>query len=252
MSLFYRKYGSGEALIILHGLFGSSMNWNAIGKKLSADYTVYLVDQRNHGKSFHSDDFNYVLLSKDINDFMLQNNIEKAHLLGHSMGGKAALQFVFDYPEKLLSVIIVDIGIKQFDFKDSDLLQAMVNLRLHEFTNRQEIDHQLAIKIPEFSLRQFIMQNIKRSKEGNFQWRMNLSVLYENINEVGRKIETGNVFYKPALFIRGSDSNYIMDEDKKEINKYFKKVTYNDVKGAGHWVHFDQPNEFLKRVQAFL
>jgi len=252
MNLFFRKYGSGDALVILHGLFGSSMNWNSIGKKLSENYSVYLLDQRNHGKSFHSDDFNYEILSNDLNEFMIENQIEQAHLLGHSMGGKASLQFAFDYPEKVKSLAIVDIGLKKFRFQDSELLQAMIELDLNIVKSRKEIDEQLKDKIPEFALRQFIMQNIHRSKEGSFDWRMNLSVLANNIKEVGAEIDAKGVFAQPTLFIRGSKSDYILDEDMIELKKYFENVSFETIKDAGHWVHFDNPNDFLSLVEEFL
>lgn len=252
MNLFFRKHGSGDALVILHGLFGSSMNWNSIGKKLSKKYSVYLVDQRNHGKSFHSNEFNYGVLSNDLNVFLIKNQIDQVHLLGHSMGGKTALQYAFDYPEKVKSLVVVDIGLKKFRFQDFDLLQAMNGLDLNTVRSRKEIDKLLADHIPVFGLRQFIMQNIQRSKEGSFEWRMNLPILSEKIKEVGEQIKSKNIFIQPTLFVRGSKSDYILDEDMVEIKKYFKNVRFETIKDAGHWVHFDNPNDFLSLVEEFL
>lgn len=252
MSLAYRKFGSGEPLVILHGLFGSSINWNSIGKEFSNYFTVYLIDQRNHGKSFHSNVFDYDALSKDLLGFIIEHQIDKINLLGHSMGGKVALRFSADHPEKLINLIIVDIGLRKFEFKDCALLDAMCKLNLKLMQARSEIDNFLSDSIPHLSLRQFIMQNIQRTKSGDFAWRINLSVLVKEIHQIGAEIKMNKVYDKPCLFITGENSDYVLDANKLEISKWFSKVKYHKIKDAGHWVHFDNPLAFVESVKRFL
>ena len=252
MKLHFRKYGTGTPLIILHGLFGSGLNWNSVGKKLAENYTVYILDQRNHGKSPHSDFFSYQHLCDDLLAFYQHYGINKAVLMGHSMGGKVVLDFSFAYPKMVEKLIIVDIGIKEYPVKDESLLNAMTNLDLKKHVSRKEIDIELRKTIKDESLRLFIMQNLQRGKDNQFSWRMNLPVLAEKIDEVSKKIHTKTKIDNPALFVVGQQSDYVLPGDMDDLKKQFTNIQFAIIKNAGHWVHADEPGLFEKAVTKFL
>ena len=252
MKLYFRKYGNGKPLIILHGLFGSGINWNSVGKILARDYTVYIPDQRNHGKSPHSHDCSYEHLTQDLFAFYSDNGIDNAVLLGHSMGGKVALKFAFEYPQMVEKLIVVDIGIKEYPVKDERLIGAMVNLELGKYTSRKEIEIELGKDIKEESMRLFIMQNLLRTQDHGFSWKMNLDVLSQNTDQVSEAINVSGIFNARTLFISGGQSDYLLPEDRDNLKKNFASVQFDVIANAGHWVHADELELFNNSIAEFL
>ncbi|AZQ63322.1 alpha/beta fold hydrolase [Flammeovirga pectinis] len=254
MNLFYREIGEkgNTPFLIFHGLFGQCDNWMTLGKVLSEKFHVYMIDQRNHGQSPHSEDFSYQFLADDIKDFIEQHEIEKPIVLGHSMGGKAVMQFAANYPSMLSRMIIVDIAPRFYPVHHQVILEGLNALPITTIKTRGEADKALAEYIPNFGERSFLLKNIYRKKEGGFAWRPNLKVITENIEEVGKALESNHLIEVPTLFIGGSSSNYIQEADQKEINEKFASVHIVMIDGAGHWVHAEKPKELLEAINKFV
>lgn len=251
MLLNFRKLGSGPAIFVLHGVFGSSDNWQSIGKELSDDFTVYLVDLRNHGNSPHSDVMNYDVMAEDIRNLAVAEGVQKFHLMGHSMGGKAAMNFASRFPNFLDKLVVVDIGPKYYAPHHQQIFRGFNAIDLKTLISRNEAEEVMSYEIPDFGVRQFILKNLKRTDEG-FTWKINLPVIEKNIESVGEAIGIDKPVQVPTLFIRGSKSNYIQEEDMKSINKMFPSAKLTTVEGAGHWVHAEKPKELLSVLFDFL
>jgi pimeloyl-ACP methyl ester carboxylesterase len=266
MKLFFRHLGSGEPLIILHGLYGSSDNWHSIGRELSAEYSVYLVDQRNHGNSPHSSDHSYSLLSDDLQEFMAGQNLDSALIMGHSMGGRAVLQFGLNHPDKVRKMIVVDISPMGNEFRQNApeimvhnrIINALLQVDTGLITSRDEADKQLQQSIALASIRQFLLKNLKRTPEGKFRWAFNLKTLSEKLPDIftgiirENEINPESIPQFPLLFIKGTLSGYIRPEDETSIRKYFPWAEIKAIPGAGHWVHAEQPAAFLQAVREFI
>lgn len=252
MKLNFRKTGSGEPLIILHGLFGSADNWFSIAKELEKDFTLYLVDQRNHGDSPHSDEWNYKVMAEDIKELMEEEGIEKAFFMGHSMGGKTVMNFALRYPEKVMKLIVADIAPRHYPVHHQTILEGLTSVNLKEIKSRKEADDQLAKYIKEAGIRQFLLKSLGRNKDGDFIWKINLSVIKEKIENVGEALDYDSTFDKLTLFMGGANSDYIQEKDKEEIDKYFPNSHLIYIKNAGHWLHAEQPQAVIDTVKAFL
>lgn len=252
MTLNYKTFGQGQPLIILHGLLGSLDNWQTIGKQLAENYSVFIIDQRNHGKSPHSAEFNYELLAEDLHEFMEEHFISSAHILGHSMGGKVAMCFALKYPDMVDKLIIADIAPVQYEEGHKDIFDALFSIDLSQEDNRNEIDEKLKLKIPNFGVRQFLMKGLTRNDEKELAWRFNLKDIWANYQEILKAFETDEQFDEKTLFIKGEKSNYIIDEYKKDILKYFPKSNIVVISNVGHWLHAEKPQEFFETVNSFL
>jgi pimeloyl-ACP methyl ester carboxylesterase len=252
MELNYKEFGQGEPIIILHGLFGTLDNWQTIAKQLAKNFTVFIIDQRNHGKSPHDDLFDYQVLAEDLKGFMESKWIYKATIIGHSMGGKTAMQFALNYPEMVDKLVIVDIAPVDYVGGHETIFNAMFGLDLSVLESRSEINEQLKKDIPEDGVRLFLMKNLSRTKDGKFAWKMNLPALYANYQTILSSIESNDVFDEPTLFIRGEKSNYIKDEMVLDIQDYFPLMQLETVSNAGHWIHAENPKEFLNKLNVFL
>ena len=253
MKLNYKSFGSGFPLIILHGLFGMLDNWQTIAKKLADNYLVYIVDLRNHGKSPHHADFNYESMAEDLQVFMEENWIYEAYIMGHSMGGKTAMQFALSYPDLVKKLIVVDIAPKKYAAGHQAIFEALLSLDLSTINNRKEAAAQLKNKIPAVGIQQFLLKNLNRNKEGRYEWKMNLPIIhqqYANILENVRMEE--HAFDSPTLFIKGGASNYILETDLPAIQYFFPTAQLETVPKAGHWVHAVAPTELLNLVNGFI
>lgn len=253
MKLSYRKLGEGKPLFILHGLFGSSDNWQTLGKGFAEHFTVYLIDQRNHGQSPHSDESSYEVMSEDIKELADDEGLDKIMLIGHSMGGKVAMQFAVKYPERVEKLVVVDIGPKKYPVTNQFILDAIDSLDLAEFKNRKEVDERLAPMIPDFGTRQFLLKNLYWNDAQQLDWKFNYPALKQHIKAVGdvTPIPDGPIDV-PALFVKGEKSDYIFQGDIKLITSMFPQAELVTIPGAGHWVHADKPQEFYKEVLEFL
>ncbi|MEM8898239.1 MAG: alpha/beta fold hydrolase [Bacteroidota bacterium] len=252
LALNSKVIGSGPALIILHGLFGSLDNWLSHAKTLSEDFTVHLLDQRNHGKSPHADEWNYPLMAEDLLAYMDAEGILTSSLLGHSMGGKTALTFADAYPERLEKLIIADMTPKQYKPHHDEIIEALLSVPLGEISQRSEVDEILKRSIDEVSVRQFLLKGLGRDKEKRFAWKFNLEVISQNYEEVLKEIPLEDPNYLPTLFIYGSKSNYLNESDLESLPQLFPLAQFVSVSDAGHWLHAENPTVFIKEVQDFL
>ena len=247
MDLNYKTFGQGEPVIILHGLFGSLDNWHSFAKDLAHDYLVYIVDQRDHGKSPHTTAFDYNILAEDLRQFMEDKWILKAHIMGHSMGGKVAMQFAALYPQMIDKLIILDIAPKKYHSRHDDIFEALLDLNLEPLKSRKEAEDIISVKIKADTMRAFLLKNLKRNKDGSFKWKINLALLFENYDNISEGLEHKDPIYIPSLFVNGSKSDYVNEEDKIFIRKIFPNTTFVTIQGAGHWLHADKPTE-LKNI----
>lgn len=252
MQLNHKTFGQGPPLIILHGLFGTLDNWQTLAKRWADHYTVVLVDQRNHGRSPHLDAHSYPLMAEDLKAFMEANWMYEASLLGHSMGGKTVMQFATHYPEMVEKMVVVDIGPKSYVGGHETIIQALNDLPLEKIDDRKEADAFLAERIPDFGVRQFLLKNLTREKEGGYRWKMNLPILTRDYPAILENIEPAESYDGPALFIRGEQSNYIQDGDLFLIQETFPAAELQTIAKAGHWVHAQQPKALYEAVSAFL
>lgn len=267
MKLNYRKIGKGYPLIIIHGLYGSSDNWLSVAKELSDNFEVFILDQRNHGASPHSDSHTYENLKEDLLEFMDDHKIEKASLLGHSMGGKTVMFFAADYPERVTNLIVADIAPKNYT-KISDyapqtidhenIVSAMLNFDLSNYNSRTEIDQKLSESISSERVRQFLLKNLKRNDNKEFVWKLNIKTISEYLPQImdgmdKEKFQKGKgITGFPVLFIKGENSNYITDDDHQLIRTIFPYAEITSIPKAGHWVHAEQPKLLVKTIEYFV
>ncbi len=250
MDLFYRELGSGKPLVILHGLFGFSDNWQTHAKKFSEYYRVILVDIRNHGHSPWSDEFSYQLMVDDLLKLFNKLNLSDVILLGHSMGGKVAMHFAQSHPEFLEKIIVVDMGVKEYPLHHQHILKAFDSIDLSQLTARSEAERILSSFIESKGVVQFLLKNLYWIDKGKLAWRVNFKVLQLAMPEILKALPIKEVFV-PTLFIRGALSDYILDADIEEIENLFPDSLLVTVEQAGHWVHAEAPEEFTDSVLSF-
>ena len=253
MEVLHSKFqGEGTPLIILHGYFGMGDNWKSHANKLSEDYQVHLVDQRNHGRSFHSDDFDYELLVEDLEVYFDFHKIESAIVLGHSMGGKTAMMFAVTFPEKVQKLIVADIAPKNYPPHHHQILEALGAVDFSKIKLRTEVDEILKQFIDEMGVRQFLLKNVYRKTKDELDFRFNLESLTENNNEVGAPLPAFTEYDGEVLFLRGANSGYITDDDTALIQAHFPKAKVETIDNAGHWLHAENPIGFMTTLQVFL
>ncbi len=252
MKLNYKEFGQGDPLIILHGLFGTSDNWQTLAKQFAKNYTVFIIDQRNHGRSPHDDEFNYQVMAEDLKDFMEEHWIYETKMIGHSMGGKTAMQFALDYPDMLEKLVVVDIANQQYEGGHESIFKALLSLDLDKIKNRKEADEFLKGQIEDFGVRQFLLKNLTRNKEGGYEWKMNLPIIHKNYQSILGKIESEETFENATLFIKGGLSKYITDENFATTQQLFPNSELKTIENVGHWVHAAAPKELLQIVESFL
>lgn len=257
MNLFFRKIGDGPVpVIILHGLFGSCDNWLTVGKNIAAQlgptFSVYLVDQRNHGRSPHEAAFDYHVLANDLRDFVSQHQLTNPILVGHSMGGKVVMQYALSYPGTFKKLVVVDIAPRPYPVHHSAIMAGLKSIDLARLQNRQEAETQLTKYEPDAGVRQFLLKNLYRNDQNEFCWRINLTAIEQNLPLIGAEITSNYQVEEPALFIRGDQSKYIRDGDWAGIERLFPNATLATIQGAGHWVQAEKPAEFTAILIRFL
>lgn len=253
MKLFYRKFGEGQPFFILHGLFGQSDNWNSLAKQIAEQgFAVYTVDQRNHGLSPHSDRWDYPSMSDDLKELMDDLKAKNAVLLGHSMGGKTAMQFALEHADRLDKLIVADIAPRYYAPHHQAILQGLDAVDFTFIKTRKEAEAVLAQYIGDYGTKQFLLKNIYWKDDGQMDWRFNLDVISREIEQIGKAIETDHHCDTPSLFIRGEKSDYVLDSDILEIQEIFPRSYVETIKDSGHWIHAEQPAAFLKSVLNFV
>ena len=245
--------GQGQPFIILHGFLGMCDNWKTLGKKFSEQgFEIHLVDQRNHGRSFHSEAFNYNLLVEDLKHYCEAYNLEDIILLGHSMGGKTAMLFAAKYPELVSKLIVADVSPRYYPTHHESILEGLSALDFKVINTRKEAEDVLVNYVSEFGIRQFLLKNLYWKDKGQLDLRINLKVLKENIEEIGEALPTNSKFNGDILFLRGDKSNYISFNDEILILEYFPKAVVKTISNAGHWLHAENPKEFYETVMLFV
>jgi esterase len=265
MKLFYRKYGAGHPLIILHGLFGSSDNWASLAKKLSRSFMVIVPDQRNHGQSPHSHIHDYDSMKEDLAELVKELGLRKFILAGHSMGGKTAVKYALNWPEKLNGLIIADIS----PFKGTgnsnenlmvhrQILDFMINENISGIKTRNEIDSRLKETIKSERIRKLILKNLLREPDNTFSWKINAPAIKENLDKIAEGIEPGGkipveITGFPVIFMKGEHSDYLQENDYAEILRVFPGAEFIKIPHAGHWMHSDNPEAvmdcFMRLIQ---
>ncbi|WP_273565894.1 alpha/beta fold hydrolase [Maribacter halichondriae] len=245
--------GEGKPLVILHGFLGMSDNWKTLGGRYAdTSYEVHLIDQRNHGHSFWSEEFNYDLLSEDLKQYYEHHTLDKAIVLGHSMGGKTAMQFACDYPEKVEKLIVADIAPKYYPPHHQDIVNALNQLDFSTIRSRSDADEALGKNIKDMGTRQFLLKNLYWVEKGKLGFRFNLEVLSQKMNEIGENIGTTDSYNGPTLFLRGDRSEYVVNADFPEIKRHFPKAEIETIDKAGHWLHAENPEQFFEKTMNFL
>ena len=251
--LYSKIEGLGKPLLIIHGFLGMSDNWKTLGALYALEgFQVHLLDLRNHGRSFHSKDFNYQVMADDVLNYCQVNTIKNASIIGHSMGGKAAMFFAMQHPEMIDKLIIADIGPKYYKPHHQDILAGLNAVDFSQKPDRNQVDEILKNDIPDFGTRQFLMKNLYWVEPGQLGFRFNLEVFNQKIDEIGEALAHESVFFKPTLFIRGGNSNYILDEDLENIKEHFPRAILITVPNVGHWLHAENPKVFLEHTLMFL
>ena len=252
LQLHFREFSEGPPLIILHGIFGSGENWLTVSKKFSEKFRVFLPDQRNHGRSPHSPDFGYYELVEDLRQFADQRGIEKFFLIGHSMGGKVAMRFAAEFPNRLAGLVVVDIAPRLYQPHHQNVIAGLKAVDIEHSQSRAEAEQAMATHIEEEDVRQFLLKNLYRKEDGKFAWRINLPVLEKAVETIGENPEPIVPVSVPALFVRGANSRYIREEDEAGIRLRFPHAQIATINGAGHWVQAEKPQEFAALVMDFL
>ena len=259
MKLFFRQTGdTGPAIVILHGVFGSSDNWLTISKTIAAQgYRVFALDQRNHGQSPRADDQSYTSMAADLREFLIDQQLDNPILIGHSMGGKTVMQYAMDYrnaePQNSFDkLVVVDIAPRFYPVHHRDIIRGLNAIDLMNLGSRNEADAVLSRYEPLVGVRQFLLKNLYRNEQGRFDWRLNLPVIERELHGIGDELTNSRIVTEPTLFMRGSESPYITDEDIPTIKRIFPNARVETIQGAGHWVQAEKPVEFVETLIKFL
>ncbi|WP_439555719.1 alpha/beta fold hydrolase [Dyadobacter sp.] len=253
MQLNFKQVGEhGKPVIILHGVFGLLDNWSGISKTIAElGYRVYLVDQRNHGRSPHAGPLDFPTFAADLKEFIAEHHLENPILIGHSMGGKTVMQYAVTYPGTYEALVVVDIGPKGYPIHHAQILEGLNAIPIDKIESRNEADELLSEYEPILAVRQFLLKNLYRKDEGGFAWRFNLPLLTTDMANVGQEITYQTPISGPVLFIRGEKSDYIKDEDFAGIQEMFPEARFETIADAGHWVQAEKPKEFVAAVAGF-
>ena len=235
-------YGNGLPILILHGVFGMSDNWHTLAKRLAEKYWVIIPDLRNHGRSGHSDIFDYEVMAGDIKELLEENHIRHCNIIGHSMGGKLAMNFALEYPEYVDNLLILDIGVKKYESKHEFILNALQVIDPNEFSTRESIVNKLSQYIHNQQIVNFLLKNISLDNQTKkYNWKFNLKSINNNFEKILEPVFSDHQCIKEILFIRGMNSDYILDEDWNDIIKLFPNAKLETIPNSGHWLHSDQP-----------
>lgn len=252
MHLHHKVYGEGSPLLILHGFMGSLDNWHTLASQFGKTHKVYAIDQRNHGKSGHSSKHTLALMVSDVKLFIETHGLNKVSIIGHSMGGKVAMQFALDYPHLVDKLIVVDIAPKQYKRGHDDVFQAIFSVELSKIESRKQAEQMMEPHVPDFGTRQFLLKNLDRKEDGTYGWKMNLQTLHADYDEIIKAVISEGVFEGETLIIKGANSRYINADDELDFNKLFPQNKIVVIPQAGHWVHAEAPQLFFETVNEFL
>ncbi|MDE3741516.1 alpha/beta fold hydrolase [Maribacter polysaccharolyticus] len=245
--------GAGQPLLILHGFLGMSDNWKTLGTQYAKQgLQVHLIDQRNHGRSFHAEEFNYDILAEDLKKYIDHHHLKEVIVLGHSMGGKTAMQFAMSYPSLLGKLIVADIAPKYYPPHHQYIINGLNRLDFDQIASRGAADKELGKYIPEFGIRQFLLKNLYWAEKGKLAFRCNLKVLSNKMEEIGEHLSAMDQYNGPTLFLRGEKSEYITPADNETILRHSPNAKIEMVDNAGHWLHAENPEQFFNKTIDFI
>jgi pimeloyl-ACP methyl ester carboxylesterase len=231
---------------------GSLDNWQTLAGKFGDFGNVITLDQRNHGKSPHTDIHSIPLMVNDLKLFLDQHKLETIYLMGHSMGGKVAMQFALDFPDKVEKLVVVDIAPRKYLRGHDDVFEAIYAIDLNKIQSRKDAELAMESLMPDYGTRQFLLKNLDRKEDGTYQWKMNLPVLHTYYEEITQEIGSNRKFLNPTLVIKGGKSNYIKQSDEADFLHLFPNYEITSIPNAGHWVHFDQASQFIQVIKSEL
>ncbi len=239
--------GEGKPLLILHGFLGMSDNWKTLATQYANEgFETHAIDLRNHGRSFHSNNFSYQDMVNDIVSYCQEKNLEKIHIIGHSMGGKVAMFLATQHPELIEKLLVADIGPKYYAPHHQDILNGLNAVDFSQKPGRSEVEEILKPHIPDFGTRQFLMKNLHWETSDQLAFRFNLKTLTEEVENIGEALPEEKTFNGETLFLRGEKSNYIKEEDFEVIKKHFPNAEIKTIANAGHWLHAENPKDFFE------
>jgi esterase len=254
MNLFFREFGEGQPVIILHGLFGQSDNWVTVGRRIADQFHVYIPDQRNHGQSPHTSIHSFPAMTDDLAEFIEELHIENPVLIGHSMGGKVAMTYALENPGKVKKLVVIDISPRRYPERitHTQVISQMISIDLETLTTRGEVEKILNSTIADTRVRMFILKNLYYKIHGKLAWRLNLDAISQSMDLLFDSICSENQYKGPTLFIRGGKSDYVPDADIPMIKSMFPEAVIKTITGASHWVHADAPEELCFMLSSFL
>ena len=245
--------GEGTPLLILHGLLGMSDNWKTLGKAYAEKgIQVHLIDQRNHGRSFHADEFDYSHMAQDVIAYCNHYQLNTVKIIGHSMGGKTAMNFATEHPDRVDKLLIADIAPKWYPIHHQTILNGLNAINFDSVNSRGMADQELAKHIPEIGVRQFLLKSLYWKDKDKLAFRFNLPSITKHIGNVGEALKNDVIFEKETLFLRGGNSDYVKDEDYPNIKKHFPKASLDKIENTGHWLHAENPKTFFEKSETFL
>ena len=251
--LYSKIEGSGKPFVILHGFLGMSDNWKTLGTQYSENgFEVHMLDLRNHGRSIQSDEFNYQLMVNDVVEYCEEKNLSSIYLLGHSMGGKVAMFTATQFPDLVEKLIVADIGVKYYKPHHDEILNGLSAVDFSKKPSRSDVEEILTPFIPDFGTRQFLMKSLYWKEKDQLAFRFNLNAFVANKDVIGDALSEDAVFTKPTLFLKGANSNYILDSDLAEIKHHFPKAELEIISNAGHWLHAENAKDFYDKTMQFL
>ena len=248
-----RIMGSGPVVVILHGFLGMSDNWKSVGRRYEEDgFQVHLVDQRNHGRSFWAEAFNYELMVQDLKNYLEHYSLDKVILLGHSMGGKTAMRFSCAYPQYVEKLLVADIAPRYYPPHHQTIMEALTAVPRDTLRSRVQADEIMARYLTDASLRQFLLKSLHWADRDRLDFRFNLNILRYKLEEVGEALPEDYTFENPTLFLRGDRSDYILEEDLELIHGHFPMARLETIERAGHWLHSENPGQFISKSLEFM
>lgn len=251
--LYSKIEGSGKPFVIMHGFLGMSDNWKTLGTQFAeSGFEVHMLDLRNHGRSIQSDEFNYKLMVEDVVAYCKEKKLTSIYLLGHSMGGKVAMFTATQFPDLVEKLIVADIGVKYYKPHHEEILAGLAAVDFSKKPSRSEVEGILTHYIPDFGTRQFLMKSLYWETPGQLAFRFNLNAFIANKDVIGDALDQESVFNKPTLFLKGANSNYILESDVAQIKHHFPKALIEVISNAGHWLHAENPKDFYDKTMLFL
>ncbi len=253
MQLHANVFGEGHPFIILHGFLGMGDNWKTLGKKIAEQgFEVHLIDQRNHGRSPHDDKFSYEIMAQDLVEYCNMHNLKHIDLMGHSMGGKTAMFFAVKHPKLINKLLVADIGPKYYPLHHQDILDGLSSLDFEVIKSRNETDRELSLYVSDVGVRMFLLKNLFWKDKGKLGLRVHLDALIKNASEIGVELPEDLSYQGNTLFLKGEKSKYIIDSDEDRIQRQFPNSKITEIASAGHWLHAENPTDFLTEVLSFV